>query len=464
VFRTGSAASRVTDEGWQKFEHHLGLARQALTRAWEKDPGTPYAAARMLTVCQGQGSGLDEARLWLQRALTAQLDCVPAWLYYFNGRLPRWGGSLDLIEAAAEEMAGSMRWDTNLPYIFEKAASFACDDRLKFVDVLTHPRMSRAWAAFLRGIPSTPSPYNHYFWHRANHWALFSAWDAERVEDARGVIDRQGWVLNDDVRRPIQAGAASFEATRIEIIARSGPMGGSFSAAESSQSSKQYELAATNYQKLAAETDGAGLRDWLNKRVSVARIEGKWENGDNQVVTGATFAELFFTRQGGLKTIDNLPHFSAAEGQHAVACIWLSSRSTWELEATFDLGSKPDATTGLFFGHRNSGRGIAVLSPRGWVNIIKLKRLTTALEGDDPEGSFKAAPVRVISARWDGRELSLSGKIGDTVWNEKPITIEADPGIWMLALTAAAKQGPLEAAVLRKFELKPLRVEAPPSK
>ena len=90
-------ANTVTPKGWADFGERLGLARDAATRAYQKDPADPTAPTQMLTVALGSNYERPQMEVWFTRAMRADPDNLTACnskLYYL---LPRWHGSREAM-------------------------------------------------------------------------------------------------------------------------------------------------------------------------------------------------------------------------------------------------------------------------------------------------------------------------------------------------------------------------------
>jgi hypothetical protein len=90
-------------------------------------PEYPEAAVAMITVSTGQ-SKPDEARLWLDRAIEAQIDYLPAYDKYFWSLHPRWGGSHRAMYDFGLACLASGRFDTDVPYQFYYALESISED------------------------------------------------------------------------------------------------------------------------------------------------------------------------------------------------------------------------------------------------------------------------------------------------------------------------------------------------
>ena len=119
--RGGGYANTVTPQGWADFAARLKVAEAALTRAWQLDPGTPEAARHMLTVVRGQGGGPDQLELWLDRALSADPDCIDACWDVLTDLEPKWGGDPEQMIAFGRQCLAEGNWGTGIPAVLADA-------------------------------------------------------------------------------------------------------------------------------------------------------------------------------------------------------------------------------------------------------------------------------------------------------------------------------------------------------
>ena len=114
--RGGGWADSVTEDGWKKMAERLGVAEQALTDAWKKNPADPRAPTQMITVELGQGKGRPVMETWWKRAMEADPDNFDACgkkMYYLE---PKWHGSpADMLTFGRELLAGG-NWEARLPF------------------------------------------------------------------------------------------------------------------------------------------------------------------------------------------------------------------------------------------------------------------------------------------------------------------------------------------------------------
>lgn len=106
--RGGDWARNVTPRQWEKFNHHLALAYPHLVAAWRADPSRPFAADSLVDL--GRAGALPEGETivdWFERAVTAQPDYFPVYSTMAWSITPRWGGSIEALEALARRAADS---------------------------------------------------------------------------------------------------------------------------------------------------------------------------------------------------------------------------------------------------------------------------------------------------------------------------------------------------------------------
>ena len=109
----------VTEENWEKFAKHLGVACKLLTRAWKLHPDYPEAPTSMITVTKaGHANPGDTLRMWFDRAVAAQLDYGYAYDDYQTALLPRWHGSVEELYDFGVECLKTKRFDVGVPFRF----------------------------------------------------------------------------------------------------------------------------------------------------------------------------------------------------------------------------------------------------------------------------------------------------------------------------------------------------------
>ena len=70
----------------------------------------------------------ETARLWFDRATSAQFDYNPAYENYLLQLLPHWGGSLKEIMAFGRACLETGRFDTLVPTFFFRAVESVCSE------------------------------------------------------------------------------------------------------------------------------------------------------------------------------------------------------------------------------------------------------------------------------------------------------------------------------------------------
>ena len=108
-------ADTVTGAGWRGFSQHLAVARRLLPEAWKMHPEYPEAPTARLDIALAGEAGRETPRLWVDRAVAAQMDWMPAYSAYRWSLRPRWGGSCDEIYRFGVECLRTRRFDTGVP-------------------------------------------------------------------------------------------------------------------------------------------------------------------------------------------------------------------------------------------------------------------------------------------------------------------------------------------------------------
>ncbi|WP_395732781.1 hypothetical protein [Prosthecobacter sp.] len=120
---------------------HSKKAAEKFRAAWELRPEYPQPATNMLDLSIVAGKVVEEdSAEWLNRALTAQFDYLPAYKAWLNGLLPRWGGRHEKMLDFGIMCARTHRYDTQVPYYFFKILGDVLDEsnmgRKVFEDVI----------------------------------------------------------------------------------------------------------------------------------------------------------------------------------------------------------------------------------------------------------------------------------------------------------------------------------------
>jgi hypothetical protein len=115
--RGDGEVNTVTPEGWELFKKRLGVAEDALTKAWSLNPHDERIARGMMTVELGQGKGRARMEQWFERAMNLNpndYEACGAKLYYLE---PKWYGSVDAMLEFAHECLHSEKWGGRVPLI-----------------------------------------------------------------------------------------------------------------------------------------------------------------------------------------------------------------------------------------------------------------------------------------------------------------------------------------------------------
>ena len=115
--RGTSLAPNVSDQNWKLFAERLGLAEQALERAWNLDPHLPEIANAMLRVELGQGQGRERLETWFTRALALDTNDYAACSTKLIYLQPKWFGSAEDLLAFGRQCARSTEWGGRIPLI-----------------------------------------------------------------------------------------------------------------------------------------------------------------------------------------------------------------------------------------------------------------------------------------------------------------------------------------------------------
>ena len=228
--RGSGYANTVTKGGWQGFTDHLAEARKILTQAWNLQPGFPLAPCRMMTVALGD-SGADEMRVWFDRTVSAQIDYPQAWSGMCWGLRPRWYGSEAAMLALGRTAVNTGRFDTDVPRTFFDSVS----------DVESEMELSSGrhiygradiWPelqTMYQGYISDPSQLPSRTGWRSTYAIV--AYFAGKYDVSAEQLKAVDWKLQP---KNLTGWGADLSLMPSEVAARTGPLGKSIAAAESS--------------------------------------------------------------------------------------------------------------------------------------------------------------------------------------------------------------------------------------
>jgi hypothetical protein len=236
----------VTEEGWTGFRSHLGAARDHLTAAWTLHPDWPIAPARMVYVSLGE-SGLDDMRMWFDRATKAQIDYEPAWRQLRWRLRPRWYGNEKAMLALGVAAINTGRFDTDVPrkyldcvYDVESEMGLASGKHIFGRDDIW-PNLARMYDGYVNA-----RQQNEYL----NGWRTcyaVAAYFAGRFDVARSQLEALDWKPE---KSQMNDWGVDLSLMPLEVAARTGPIGRKVSAAERAREFGDFSRALKEYSAL----------------------------------------------------------------------------------------------------------------------------------------------------------------------------------------------------------------------
>lgn len=153
--RSGKWASKVSEQQWAGYRKHLDFASGHLTKSYELNPRSPIAADGMITVVMG-GGGEGSLEDWLQRAVSAQFDFMPAYRSYSWAIRPRWGGSHEKMIAFALSCTRTQRFDTLVPGELPFTLKKIVEESGTWKNLFTNPLIAPALLEVGKGYADSP--------------------------------------------------------------------------------------------------------------------------------------------------------------------------------------------------------------------------------------------------------------------------------------------------------------------
>ena len=268
--RGGGYAGTVTEAGWKGFSSHLVAARKSLTAAWNLRPDWPLAPSRMIYVALGD-SDISEMRAWFDRATAAQIDYPRAWKDFRWGLRPRWYGSEEAMLALGETAINTGRFDTDVPRRFVDCV-YDVESELKlpqgehiFGRSDIWPQMQRLYEGYL----TAPMQADRRNGWRSSYAVIASL--AGKYDVARAQLEILNWQPQPEILAEWKLDA---ELWPLEIAARSGPLGGKISAAETLCKNGDTVGARLQYTAMSFNSADDRTKDFILRRLATLKNGG----------------------------------------------------------------------------------------------------------------------------------------------------------------------------------------------
>lgn len=251
--RGNGYADSVGESQWKEFHRELEKAYGHLSKARALDPARPEAAVRLIRVAMAGGAPQGEtARMFLDRALKADVASVTAYRAAMWAARPRWGGSFRELLAIGMQAADTELFDTPVPALYADALGDLFEDGAT-LRVLADPEIGERLSSLVAGY--TKSGWSEAL-PRLRAWAMLAAL-------ARGEYDEIIKVLADptvpwDTTPFATVGIAPREMTFL-AWARSGPTSDQVKAADALMANRKFDDAMQAYSRLLDQlkADGA---------------------------------------------------------------------------------------------------------------------------------------------------------------------------------------------------------------
>lgn len=192
----------VSQEGAKPFAQRLGIAAEALEKAWKMDSTEPFIPTRMISV---RGEGRDQMELWFQRAMKANPRNVQACKNKLNYLKLQWYGSYEEMVAFRRECVTNAAWSgyvtSFLVDVHQSIADMSKEGRNYWKRPGVWEDIHAAFEEFFRRNPEVVSSRYNYAWY-AN---ACEGWD---------VVNQQLPLLSEPINYNYFGGRESFELMR----------------------------------------------------------------------------------------------------------------------------------------------------------------------------------------------------------------------------------------------------------
>jgi hypothetical protein len=175
-------ANTVTEEGWKLFRERLAIAENALTNAWQVNPGDSRIADYMLEVELGQGEGRDRLELWFGRSMALNPNDYAACSSKLNYLTPKWYGSTEDMLQFGRECAANKQWGGNVPLVLLDAHYWINGGWTAKSEQTNYWKQPEVWSdldsayeRFFAANPDATGRYYQYAWYayKCGQWAKF---------------------------------------------------------------------------------------------------------------------------------------------------------------------------------------------------------------------------------------------------------------------------------------------------
>ncbi|WP_395746137.1 hypothetical protein [Prosthecobacter sp.] len=270
-------AGQVPPEGWEGFEERMKNAAGKFRAAWELHAEYPQPATNMLDISIVARSVVEEESAeWLNRALTAQFDYLPAYRSWLNGLLPRWGGSHEKMLDFGIMCARTHRHDTAVPDFFFKILGDVLDDstlgRKVFEDVSVRETTLALSEQRVKDARSDGE--------RENALSMLGgyAWACADYARATEVLKAQPKPFTRPVKMALLPFHSHERIIRGESELYAHDLNKAWKTAEAAWEAKDLETAAREYEALLLLPGGKD-NDLVASRLATARFEQEFSKG-----------------------------------------------------------------------------------------------------------------------------------------------------------------------------------------
>jgi hypothetical protein len=275
--RGGGYANTVTEAGWRGFSSHLASARSDLTAAWKLRPQWPLAPERMIYVSLGD-SDITEMRRWFDRTTVAQIDYPRAWSDLRWGLRPRWYGNEKAMLALGVAAINTGRFDTEVPHKYMDCVDDVESEmnlpvgRHIFGRADVWPNLKRMYDGYISA--SSQQPAYGDAW-RSSYAVV--AYLAGKYDVARTQLEALHWK---PLPQYMRGWSMDLSLMALEVAARTGPLGGKISEAETARDNGDVAGALKKYSDLkdAAPAD-TRTTDFIQHRLAELAAEQRLHSG-----------------------------------------------------------------------------------------------------------------------------------------------------------------------------------------
>lgn len=205
--RGGKSARQTTQEQWDGYYKHAGVAEKAFAKAWKKQPRVE-TAIEMIRLQLCYSNTRDRMEYWFEEAMRLRTNSYDAAYAKYHYLKPIWHGTRRDQHSFARECVGSTNWGGNVPLIMidyhNDVASGFRDKEEYYARMSVWSEIDEALTKFFKLNPDAEGWHHDYFWYAY----VAKDWD---------IAKRELEAMNNDINYDFFGGEDEFRKMEKEV-------------------------------------------------------------------------------------------------------------------------------------------------------------------------------------------------------------------------------------------------------